>query len=140
MKYEINGFEDVFENKNLIQLRKVTRSRGKQIWRAGFMVEGKFYGINFKSLLCDWRFCFMLHKTVRMLWRKQYFIDRFLMFCISSLPSLLYTLWHDGLCIATCGWSAAQAGVWGNTTEQYPASYIFLDRYHLVARNVLFWD
>ena len=26
MKYEINGFEDVFENKNLIQLRKVTRS------------------------------------------------------------------------------------------------------------------
>ena len=67
MKYEINGFEDVFENKNLIQLRKVTRSRGKQIWRAGFMVEGKFYGINFKSLLCDWRFCFILHKTVGML-------------------------------------------------------------------------
>ena len=47
MKCEINGFEDVFENKNLIQLRKVTRSRGKQIWRAGFMVGGKFYGINF---------------------------------------------------------------------------------------------
>ena len=47
MKYEINGFEDVFENKNLIQLRKVTRSRGKQIWRARFMVGGKFYGINF---------------------------------------------------------------------------------------------
>ena len=45
MKYEINGFEDVFENKNLIQLRKVTRPQGKQIWRAGFMVEGKFYGI-----------------------------------------------------------------------------------------------
>ena len=42
MKYEINGFKDVFENKNLIQLRKVTRSRGKKIWRAGFMVEGKF--------------------------------------------------------------------------------------------------
>ena len=30
MEYEINVFEDVFENKNLIQLRKVTRSRGKQ--------------------------------------------------------------------------------------------------------------
>ena len=50
MKYEINGFENVFENKNLMQLRKVTRSRGKQIWRARCMVEGKFYDINFKSL------------------------------------------------------------------------------------------
>ena len=69
MKYEINGFEDVFENKNLIQLRKVARSQGKQIWRAGFMVEGKFYDINFKSLLIlyDWRFCFILHETVGML-------------------------------------------------------------------------
>ena len=68
MKCEINGFEDVFENKNLIQLRKVTRSRGKQIWRAGFMVGGKFYGINFTyNYLCDWRFCFTLHKTVGML-------------------------------------------------------------------------
>ena len=50
MKYEINGFEDVFENKNLIRLREVTRSRGKQIWRAGFFMVGaggKFYGINF---------------------------------------------------------------------------------------------
>ena len=61
MKCEINGFEDVFENKNLMQLRKVTWSRGKQIWRAGFMA--KFY----LSLLCDWRFCFTLHKTVGML-------------------------------------------------------------------------
>ena len=67
MKYEISGFEDVFENKNLIQLRKVTRSRAEEIWRAGFMVEGKFYGINFKSLLCYCRFCFILHKTVGML-------------------------------------------------------------------------
>ena len=67
MKYEINGFEDVFENKNLVQLRNVTRSRGKQNWRVGFMVDGKFHGINFKSLLCDWRFCFILHKTVGML-------------------------------------------------------------------------
>ena len=69
MEYEINVFEDVFENKNLIQLRKVTRSRGKQIWRAGFMVGGKFYGIAkfYLSLLCDWRFCFTLHKTVGML-------------------------------------------------------------------------
>ena len=25
MKYEINGFDNVFENKNLIQLRKVSR-------------------------------------------------------------------------------------------------------------------
>ena len=69
MKYEINGFEDVFENKNLIQLRKVTRSRGKQIWRAGFMVGGKFYDIAkfYSSFLCDWRFCFTSNKTVGML-------------------------------------------------------------------------
>ena len=68
MKYEINGFEDVFENKNLIQLRKVTRLEGSKFgWRAGFMVEGKFYGINFKSLLCDWCFCLIKHKTVDIL-------------------------------------------------------------------------
>ena len=57
MKCKINGFEDIFENKNLIQLRKVTRSQGKQIWRAGLMVGGKFYGIaKFYLSLCDWRF------------------------------------------------------------------------------------
>ena len=69
MKYEINGFENVFENKNLMQLRKVTQSRGKQIWRAGIMVGGKFYGIAkfYLSLLCDWRFYFTLLKTVGML-------------------------------------------------------------------------
>ena len=38
MKYEINGFEDVFENKNLIiQLRKVTR-----LWEAN--LESWIYG------------------------------------------------------------------------------------------------
>ena len=72
MKYEINRFEDVFENKNLIQLRKVTRSRveGSKFGELdGFVVGGKFYGIAkfYLSLLCDWRFCFTLHKTVGML-------------------------------------------------------------------------
>ena len=43
MKYEIDGFEDVFENKNLIQLRKVTRSRLREAnlesWIYGWMEE-----------------------------------------------------------------------------------------------------
>ena len=93
----------------------------------------KFY----LSLFCDLRFCFSLHKTVGMLWRKQYFIDRYLPLCISSFPSFI--LWNsDGLCIAS--WSAAQPQVWEKKTEQYLASYIFLNRYHLVSKDISFLD
>ena len=62
MKYEINGFEDVFENKNLTRsLREANLESWIYGWRK--ILWYKFY----LSLLCDWRFCFRLHKTVGML-------------------------------------------------------------------------
>ena len=40
MKYEINGFEDVFKNKNSIHLKKVARSQREA------NLESWIYGIN----------------------------------------------------------------------------------------------
>ena len=44
----------------------VSREANLESWI--FIVAGKFYGINFTyHYLCDWGFCFTIHKTVGML-------------------------------------------------------------------------
>ena len=74
MKYGINGFDDVFKNKNLIQLRKVPRflrEANLESWGLyGLGGRGKFSILLTKlclSLLCryvKWSFCFTLHRTM----------------------------------------------------------------------------
>ena len=42
MKYKINGFGDVLENKNLIQLRKVTRLEGSTFGELDIWLKDNF--------------------------------------------------------------------------------------------------
>ena len=93
MKYEISGFDDVFENKNFIQLREVPQFLRETTlvvwvrWRQIFYIAKLC-----SSLLCEWSFCFSLHRTVCYECRSILQMDTVMylvisFFLLSTLPS-----------------------------------------------------
>ena len=129
MKYEINGFDDVFENQNFIQLREVRRflrkaeleswvglGGGKLSIQLNFAyhyyVSGAFASVSTER--------FVMKVEVNYSW---------ILLCI--WPFLSFFFLHYLQCLK-CSRSLCKL--------RQLASYIFLDRYYLVSKNISFWD
>ena len=103
--YEISGFDDVFENKNFIQLREVPQFLRETTlvvwvrWRQIFYIAKLC-----SSLLCEWSFCFSLHRTVCYECRSILQMDTVMYLVISFFSSFHITQCPSaaGVCV-NCG-------------------------------------
>ena len=126
MKYEISGFDDVFENKNFIQLREVPQFLRKQTWLYG-LGGGKF------SIQLNFAHHYYVSGAFASVYTEQYVmnVEVYYRWILSCIWSFLFFFFPHYL-VPECSRSVCKL--------RQIASYIFLDRYHLLYKNVSFWD
>ena len=142
MKYEINGFEDVFKNKNSIHLKKVARSQREanlESWIYGINSAYHYYMIGAFASVYTGQQVYYEGSSILQIYTYcsvslHFFLSSFSFY--TDAPERLFILvgvQHKQQCVCVCG-GGGGGGRQQNIIQL--ASYIFLYRYQLVSKNI----